>query len=165
MKESWNRRIKAAALLSVLAISGHLGARQTEPVKAVSVPIVFQTMKEGEMPRTDTIEKLDSLRKESLAMLEEVLNDPKASAAAAEKALKENMEIAASMDTEARLEAALAMLGILDVKAVSAKEAMMVFSMPDTASDVKTRMQIVDTAATVTGLSAQNIKIILAKNE
>lgn len=168
MKESVKNGAACMALIALLAASGYAGAKQSEPVRAVSVPIVFDVLEESAVvsrSAEDAGIRLEEERKRSLALLEEVIGHARASGEAVQRALEQKTRIAAGMECEARLVKALEMLGIHDAKAVSGENVMSVFVCANAAHDDKTRMQIVDAAVGVTGLSAENIKIILAKNE
>ena len=68
------------------------------------------------------------------------------------------------MEKEARLIAALEQLGIEDTAAVMGEQILSVFA-PEGMLDEKSRMQIIDMASAVAGVSAECVKIILVKNE
>ena len=162
------RTAAASALLGLLAVSGYIGSQRNEAVQTVSVPVVFEPLHAGMLKSTNEPEAgddLDAKRERALALLEEVIADPRAPENAVESALEEKTRLAAAMVSEARLEEALGLLGIHGAKAVAGARMMTVFAPPGAALDGKARMQIVDAAVTATGLSADGIKIILAKNE
>jgi len=158
----------SAALLALLAASGYAGANRSGQVQTVSAPIVFESLEEGDLAAVSVEtagNSLASVRAQALALLEEVLADPRASQEAISRAHEEKTQMSEDMESEARIEAALDAMGIGGVKAVSGEGVMMVIAPPDAALDSKVRMQIVDTALSATGLDAEDIKIILAKNE
>ena len=156
-----------AALLMLLATSGYVGAEKREETAAVSVPIVFETVEAGTFVNADTKEETDRLESEqerALSLLEDVIRDPRASEQTAQNALKEKTRIAAEIEKEAKLETALGQVGIKAVKVMIGEQMLNVFAAAS-ALDDKTRVQIVDMACAVAGVSPECVKIIPIKNE
>lgn len=156
-----------AALLMLLAASGYLGAERNEKTAAVSVPIVFEAVEAGAFINVgieEETEKLETERERVLSLLEDVIRDPRASEQTAQNALKEKIRIAAEIEREAKLETALEQIGVKETKAVIGEQILSVFA-PVGVLDDKTRVQIVDMACAVAGVSPDCVKIILVKNE
>ena len=156
-----------AALLMLLAASGYVGAEKREETAAVSVPIVFETVEAGAFIHAgieDETDRLEAERERALSLLEDVIRDPRASEQTAQNALKEKTRIAAAIEQEAKLETALEQIGLEDVKVVIGGQMLSVFA-PESELDDKKRVQIVDMACAVAGVSPECVKIILVKNE
>jgi len=156
------------ALVALLAISGYMGAVQLhEQAATVSVPIVFEQLEDtawisqGEEDRS----RLSQEREKALLLLEDVIRDPKASQTAVQEALARKTEIAAYIETEARIMQTLETMGYSDTAALCGGKMTTVVVPREVALDEKARIQIVDAAANAARQSADHIKIILAKNE
>ncbi len=168
--EKENGRARAAvcaALLLLLSVSGYAGANRWEHAEMVSVPIVFEAIEAGALAAEageDGAHRLKREREHALSLLEDVIRDPKASEQTAQNALMQKAEIAENMEKEARLIAALEQLGIEGAAAVMGEQILSVFA-PEGMLNDKNRVQIVDMASSVTGVSAECVKIILVKNE
>lgn len=161
------RAAVCAALLLLLCVSGYMGAGSRERAEMVSVPIVFEAIEAGSLAGStneDGVQRLKREQEHALSLLEDVIRDPKASEQTVQSALMQKAEIAENMEKEARLIAALEQLGIEDAAAVMGEQILSIF-VPEGMLDDKNRMQIVDMAASVTGVSAEYVKIILVKNE
>jgi len=164
MKRQGIRGLCCAALIALLAVSGYAGMRREE-AQSVSIPIVFDTIMESELVFGDAQEE-DSFEKErekALSLLEDVIRDPKAKEKTVQNALEEKIRIAGSMEQEARLRQALTEMGIEDAGAISGNGTMTLILPSGSMIDDKTRIQIVDTVQTVTGILPECVKIILAK--
>lgn len=159
------RTALCAALVALLGASGYAGRQTASPQAAVPVSAVTLDQDViAEKGLRETEEALERERERALEMLKSILADPRAGDAAAADAAEKMADIAARMEREASLEAALARIGVR-ASAACTQTAASVFVLPTDAQDEKTRMQILDLAAAVCEMEPSCIKIILVKNE
>jgi len=161
------RALCCAALVALLALSGYMGTAQREKTVQVSVPIVFEpledvsAMLEGE----EAPGRLTREREKALLLLEDVIRDPKASSKAIETALARKTEIAACIETEARITAQLEAMGFDGASALCGGAMTVVIVPENLLLNDKARVQIIDAAANAAKSAADRIKIIPQKNE
>jgi len=165
MKTGCMRALCCAALIALLALSGYMGTAKREETVQVSVPVVFEVLEEAAVlpGEADSPDRLAQEREKALLLLEDVIRDPKASQAAVQIALAQKTEIAASIETEARIVQTLEQMGFGGASALCGGLMTTVIVPQDMALDGKARVQIIDAAANAAGQSADRIKIILSK--
>jgi len=163
--EACLRAVSSMLLLLILGVCGYLGARQGE-VKAVSVPIMREVM-EQELHSSLTIEetriRLEERRKEEIALLDSVIDQTDSGDRSRSDAHEQKMQIVQRMEIEAKTEASLAYMGFDRAAAVCGAQSLTVFIPFDQAKDEKTRVRLIDAAASSSGISPEAVKIILTK--
>lgn len=167
MKQSIGARVMrlagCAALLALLAVSSYGGSRRIE---APAVPVLIENVSSetlSTLTMEETQKRLTQRREESLAVLQSVLDDPSADAAARTQALAQKTKIASRMETEASLQALLAHMGF-DGAAVIMGEGLLSIVVPwQMAENEQNRVRMIDAAVTQSGFSADAVKIILSK--
>lgn len=156
-----------AALLLLLGFSGFIGAKREE-TRFAAAPVIVKTMSANPYERESDLasrEKLRLQREQEIRLLTSVAEDPDVPKETVRYALEQKMEIASRMEQEAQAEAALAYMGFEGVSVLCGAQAISVFAPYAHIRDERSRVQILDCVCTQTGASAQNVKIILAKNE
>ncbi|MGN0773178.1 MAG: SpoIIIAH-like family protein [Candidatus Ventricola sp.] len=167
-REQAARRMRTAgcaALVALLAACSYWGAKQP-PASAVSVPVAVETISESALGASSLEETQDRLRQEreqALALVQSVIDDPSAGAGARDEALKEKTALAKRMEQEAALTALLAHMGFGDAAVVLGEDSAAVIIPWQAAENERSRVQIIDAAATQTGLAPECVKIILSK--
>lgn len=159
------RSAGCALLLALLAVCGYLGAKQ-EPAQAVSVPVVRETIPEPEVAASSIEEiraRLAGEREQELALLQGVIDNPATDAKTLESALAQQAQIAGRMESEAQTVAGLSYMGFADVAAVCGAQGITVITPYQNVLEDKDKTRMIDAVASQTGLSAEDIKIILVK--
>ena len=159
------RTAGCAALVALLAACSYLGARQPQ-APAVGVPVAVEVISEGALGAASlaqTKEKLRQERENALALLQSVIDDPDAGSDAKNEALKEKTALAKRMEAEAQTEALLAHMGFGETAVVLGEESVTVIVPWQAAENEKSRVRIIDAAATQTGRAPECVKIILSK--
>ena len=154
-----------AALVALLAACSYLGARQPQAAM-VSVPVAVEMISESALGAASLEETQDRLRQErerALELVQSVIDDPKADKAARDAALEEKTALARRMAAEAEMEALLAHMGFGDAAVVLGEDSAAVIIPWQAAENERSRMQIIDAAATHAGLAPECVKIILSK--
>ena len=150
-------------LLGVLAVSSYAGGK---PPQAPIVPVLIETVPDQLLTASTmekTTERLEQKRREALLLLQSVIDDPLADDASRKQAFEEKTRIAARMGTEASLEAMLEHMGFVQPGVIMGEGTLSVVVPWQAAENEHSRMQIIDAAVSQSGLSAEAIKIILAK--
>lgn len=152
-----------AGLLALLVISSYAGRTQVEvPVVPMQVETVSGEVLELQtMAQTD--ERLEQKRKETIALLQSVLEDPSAGEEEKKKALEEKTKIAARMETEASLEALLAHMGFEQTAVIAGEETLSIIAPWQAAENEHNRVRMIDAAVSQSAFSADAVKIILSK--
>ena len=154
-----------AALLALLAASSYAAVR---PAQVPSVPEMAMTMP-GETiagaSMEETRQKLAAQRNQALALLQSVLDDPRAKEAQIGAALEQKTQIADFMEKEAAAGALLEQMGFGDAAVVMSEAGMSIIVPWQIAENEQNRIRMIDAAVSQSGISAQSVKIILAKNE
>lgn len=154
-----------AALLALLAASSYAARKPVEiPAAAVLIAPASQAV-QTDASMTQTSEKLKNKRQEALALLESILSDPDADQAVRSQAQKEKLQIVRRMDTEASVEELLAHMGFGQTQVIMGEGILHIISPWQTAENAQNRVKMIDAAVSQSGLSADAVKIILAKNE
>lgn len=162
------RGVLCAALLTLLAVCGYMGAAREQRTAAVSVPVERTALESGELSgeaAMNTRERLQSERAQEMSMLESVIDSPRADAATVKSALTQKTELARRMEAEVQAEAVLTAMGIADATAVCGAQLLTLILPADSAADEAARAQIIGAASEQTGVAAESVKIILVKNE
>lgn len=161
------RAISCAGLVALLALSGYLGTARREETAMVNVPVVFEPLEDASvlLDGEDVPGRLAREREHALSLLEDVIRDPKASDASVQAALAKKTEIAANIETEARIAAALEAMGFDGASALCGGTMTAVIVPQSRLTDGKSRVQMIDAAANAAKQSADRIKIIPQKNE
>lgn len=161
----WIRTAGCAALVALLAACSYLGARQ-QKVQTVSVPVAVEMISENALSAASIAETQDRLlreRESALALLQSVIDDQSAGAEERSEALKEKTALAKRMAAEAEIMALLAQMGFGDAAVVMGEQSLSVIVPWQAAENERSRVQIIDAAASHTGLSPECVKIILSK--
>lgn len=156
-----------ALLLVLLAVCGYAGASRT-PVQAVSVPIVQSTLEsEAAAPASheEIRARLNAQREQEMQLLESVLADAKTDEATAKSALAQKEALAWRMENEASAEALLEGMGFAGALSVCGAQVMTVILPQGQAQTDAERLRVIDAVCAQTGIKAEDIKIILAKND
>lgn len=161
-KRDFMRVMCCAALLLLLGVSGYFGASTGESVRTVSVPVVYTPI-EASYSVLGTRAQLEGKRNRALEMLESVLLNQQAKEEEIRAALFQKTRIAAAMEREAQLEKALAEIGAQGASCVIGEETLSVFAPEEAALNERMRVQMLDLAASLSGIPAERIKIILVK--
>ncbi|MBE5800587.1 MAG: SpoIIIAH-like family protein [Clostridiales bacterium] len=167
-REKTERRLRlagCAALLAILAASSYAGAGQRQ-TQAVSVPVMVEMISHEAIAAASAEEtgaRFAAQRDDALALLQNVLDDPKADEDTVKKALEEKIRIAQRMETEASVSALLAQMGFENTTVAMGEGALSIVAPWQIAENEQNRMRMIDAAASRSGLSAECIKIILAK--
>lgn len=161
----FSRFTACAALLVLLAASSYAGAgaRQTE---TVLVPVMIETIPDQTVSAEtldETGERLEMERQQALLQLQSVLDDPRTDQQTASRALQEKTDMALRMETEAALEQMLAQMGFGGAVVVAGEGTISISAPWQMAENEQNRLQMIDAACSQTGLSPENVKIILAK--
>lgn len=159
------RGLSAAALLVLLGVCGFVGAGQTR-TNAVSVPVVrLDTEKQEYASSTleQIKERLGKSRNEEIALLDSVIADENASEENRQNALAQKTEIAACMETQARVEAALSYMGYDQIAALCLSDRITLFVPFSLLAEEQQQVRLIDAAATASGTLPEEIKIILVK--
>ena len=153
-----------AALLALLVVSSSAG-RQENPIP--NVPVMLEIMPEQALA-AQTVEQtrrqLTDKREQTLALLQSVLEDPQAGKLQKSRALEEKTQLALRMEKEAAVEAVLAHMGFGDTAVVAGENGLHIIAPWQTAENEQNRVRMIDAAVSQSGLSADAVKIILAKN-
>ena len=152
-----------AALLALLVASSSAAAK---PVQMAGVPVSAYTVSTQELAGVSMEEinnKLDDQRGQALAVLQSVIDDPKAKGEQISAALDKKTQIAARMETEAAICALLDHMGFGQTAVVMGEESLSIVAPWQTAENEQNRVRMIDAAASQSGLPAGAVKIILAK--
>lgn len=157
------RAIGCALLLTLLAVCGFVGAKR-EP-QTLSVALTRSTLATNTARSTpqEIAERLQTQREQEIALLDSVIANDRATSAARESALAQKTDIAARMEAEAQILAALSYMGYQGVSVVCGTQMATLFVPEEIAARESERTRILDMAATQLGVSAQEIKIIALK--
>ena len=159
------RFVGCAALLGLLVMSSYTAAK---PQQVPSVPVMAQVIP-GEMlagaTLTQTKERLERQRERTLAILQSVIDDPRAQKSDVSAALEKKTQIAGAMEKEAAVSALLTHMGFGDTAVIMGESALHIVAPWQAAENEQSRMRMIDAAVSQSGISAQSVKIILAKNE
>ena len=159
------RRLGTALLLVLLAASGYTAAGEAH-VQAVAVPVIRNTLTAQEISAVQAADvrvRLREARENEIALLDGVLADPDAGGEIRRSALEQKTALAHRMEQEACIEAALSWMGVQGGTAVCGAETVTVFVPAEMALNESGRVRIIDAAASQTGISPGDVKIILAK--
>lgn len=154
------RALGCAFLLTLLALCGFMGANR--PEETVSVAVTRQTLEQSVERSTpeEIRERFASEREKEIALLDSVLADARVSDLTRQSALAQKTDIAARMECEAQIRAALDHMGYAGVSVVCGAQMATLFVPEQWAAAEADRTRILDAAATQGGLSAQEVKII-----
>lgn len=158
---------RCAALLVLLAVCSVFGRPEEEP-KLVSVPVTAVAVGReaaGELTMLEARERLNRQRMEEMAMLDEVLGSHTADGQIHSTALAQKMQLAQRMEKEAQAEAALAFMGFGGTAVVCSAQGATILAPYAYIRDEAQRIRMIDCVCMQTGISADCVKIILAKNE
>lgn len=153
------------ALVLLLAVCGYWGAGR-QKTTGVSVPVAVETVSESVLSAAsmeETQRRLRDERESALALLQSVLEEPAADERIKSDALAKKTEMAARMEKEAALCAALAHMGFDGAAVVLGENAATVIVPWQAAESEQNRVKIIDAAVSHTGLAPENVKIILSK--
>lgn len=159
------RMLCSAALLALLAACSYVGSQEPD-VQAASVPVTRVMISGQEISESavnDTRIRLRQAREQEIALLDTVLGDAYADTEMRRNALEQKTALAHRMEQEAQLEAAFSYMGLGSLAVMFGAGAITVFVPAETALDESERVRIIDAAASQTGLSPGDVKIILAK--
>ncbi|MBQ7885693.1 MAG: SpoIIIAH-like family protein [Clostridia bacterium] len=167
MKQTMASRVArfggCAALLALLAVSSYgAGGR----IEAPAVPVLIETVSSETLSGTtmeQTRTQLAVKREEALSLLESVLDDPSAGETERNQALAEKTQIARRMETEASIEALLAHMGFADAAVIMGEGTLSIVVPWQAAENEQSRVRLIDAAIGQSGLTADAVKIILAK--
>ena len=154
-----------AALMCLLVISSYAAAK---PQQVPSVPVTAQVISKESLyaaSMAQTQAGLMQKREQALALLQGVIDDPRAQKADVSAALEKKTQIAGYMETEAAVGALLAHMGLGETAVVMGDGVMHIIAPWQAAENEQSRVRMIDAAVSQSGLSAQAVKIILAKNE
>jgi len=152
-----------AVLLGVLALSGYAGGK---PDHTPLVPVMIETVSDQVIAASSmekTNENLANKRREALLLLQSVIDDPQADEASRKQAFEEKSRIASRMETEASLEALLEHMGFGQTAVIMGENTLSIVAPWQAAENEHSRVQMIDAAVDQSGLSAEAVKIILAK--
>ena len=152
-----------AALLALLIMSSSTAAK---PVQVASVPVFAQTLSSPTLSSAsmeETVKKLEAQREQALALLQSVLDDPRAQQEQITAALEKKTQIASNMEKEAAIGAQLAHMGFDQTAVVMGNGALSIIAPWQMAENEQNRIRMIDAAASLSGISAGNVKIILSK--
>jgi hypothetical protein len=130
------------------------------------VPVSAYTVSTQELAGAsveETCDKLDEQRRQALAILQSVIDDPKAKEEQISAALDKKAQIAARMETEAAICALLDHMGFGQTVVVMGEKSLSIIAPWQTAENEQNRVRMIDAAASQSGLPAGAVKIILAK--
>lgn len=170
--ERTGRHLRAALcalLLTLLAVCGYAGASRGG-VRAVSVPVVYSTLETGAASGTKTSPeairaRLSEQRRQEMELLESVIDGDAADEATRTSALAQRTELARRMECEASAEAVLEGMGFSGAISVCGAQVMTLILRQEQAQTQADRLRALDAVSAQTGTAAEEIKIILAKNE
>jgi len=157
------RYVCCAVLLGVLAVSSYAGGKTSH---TPAVPVMIEIMPDQVLAASTmekTSERLETRRQESLLLLQSVIDDPQTDETSRKRALEEKTGIAARMEKEASLEALLDYMGFGQTAVIMGEDTLSIVAPWQAAENERSRVQMIDAAAGQSGLSAEAIKIILAK--
>lgn len=160
------RAMGCVLLLALLAVCGWMGASRDSGVQTVSVPVTRNVLEAEEIAQATNEEikaRLETERKQELDMLEGVLTDGRADDATVRSALLQKSEIAARMENEAQTEALLAGMGYGDALCVSGAQMLTLILPEQSLESQEDRVRVIDAVSAQSGVSAENVKIILIK--
>ena len=161
-----NRAAGCAALIALLAVSGYMGAQPQKQTAAVSVPIVFERMESMDFDLPDDAGRGTLKdREKALMLLDSVIGDPRAAESSVQAALARKAEMAEHIEKEARIVHMLEAMGFAGTEALCSGQMTALIVPKELALDEKTRVQMIDAAANISGQNAGCIKIIPQKNE
>lgn len=154
-----------AGLLALLAVCGYMGA-SPQAVQTVAAPIAQRTVLEADVS-TMTFEEAKaeyaSQRERELALLDSVIDNSGASAENIQNALEQKTQIAQRMEQEAQIRAALTHMGYTETAAICGAQTVTLITPEKKAQSEADSARMIDAAASVSGISASDIKIILVK--
>lgn len=153
-------------LLLLLAVCGYAGASRTQSAQAVSVPVTQRTITGGELAAAtaqQVREKLVADREAEIALLDSVIADASASMQTRDSALAQKAQIAGRMENEAQIEAALYAMGCAGTSAVCGAQTVTVITPEQNVGGEAEKTRLIGAVCAQTGLSAENVKIILIK--
>ena len=165
---AWARGALCAALLLLLAVCGYMGASGREETAAVSVPVQRTVLEGGALAGesgADVRERLKNERAQEIAMLESVIDSPRADAATIKSALTQKTELVRRMECEAQAEAVLGAMGLSEATAVCGAQMLTLILPQGIAADENACARAIAAVSEPTGISAESVKIILVKNE
>lgn len=155
-----------ALLITILAVSGFVGASPDDEPKMTAAPVVGKALEQVQAMTFDEVQaRYDAQRGNELEILDGVLADESADKDTKKKAQEQKIQIAARMDTETKIEETLAHMGFSRCAAVCADERVILIIPQNLASDQAETTRIIDAAASIGGCEAKDVKIILVKNE
>ena len=157
------RNAGCAALLALLAASSYAGRSHPQ---SPSVPVMIEMVSSQALASQtlqQTSERLEEKREEALALVHSVLEDPQADEAARKQALIKKTQIAGRMETEASIQALLAHMGFEETAVIMGEGTLSIVAPWQIAENEHNRVRMIDAAVSQSGLSAEAIKIILAK--
>lgn len=161
------RTALCALLLTLLAACGYAGASRKD-VQAVSVPVVKSTLEAHETApasREEIRSRLNAQRGQEMALLESVLTNDKTDEATARSALSQKEELVRRMECEAGAEAVLEGMGYAGALCVCGAQVMTVILPQDQVQTQTDRLRAIEAVCAQTDTAAEEIKIILAKND
>lgn len=153
-----------AALLLLLAVSGYTGANSPQTSMTAS-PVVTKTVfpQAQEMTYEEIRAEHEQQRQREIELLDSVMDDLSADNGTKNHALEQKTQIAARMETEAQVRAALLHMGYTDAAAVCGAQQVTVILAQESIKTDEDSVRVIDAAAAVAGIDPQNIRIILAK--
>lgn len=165
--EGRKRFVWCAVLLAVLVASAaHAGEWEGKQIAALPVARVYDPVVEtASMGSSATRETINMQRAKEIEMLEQVLAHPDSGKQTRADALSQKTDIVRRMEFEAQAQACIENLGIKNSTVLCGAQNMTVFVPFEYASDEKMRTAMIDAVSTITGIGAESVKIILAKNE
>lgn len=166
MNHRGDRIVRFAGCMGLLALLAASSYGTGGQIEAPAVPVLIETVS-GEamaaMSMEKTQERLQRQRQEALLLLDSILKDPSADEASQRHALEEKEKIASRMETEASVMALLAYMGFEETAVVMGEEQMSIIAPWQIAENEHNRVRMIDAAVSQSGISADAVKIILAK--
>lgn len=161
------RAAACAALLALLGVSGYTGAlRENDAISDVPVSVqYYDPLERSAMTAGEIARDLGEKRREEIALLDSVIDNPASSEEIRQRALEQKSQIAQRMEQEAQAEAALCYAGYAGVGVLCSLTAVNIFSPYAYMADENDRTRMIDCVCTQTGVQPGEVKIILAKNE
>lgn len=154
-----------AALLFLLAIGGYAGAKP-EAIQMAAAPVVLSAEAERQIEGMsfEEIEKRhESGRRTEIEMLDGIIEDERTDETTRNEALAQKLQLINRMDTELAVTTTLAHMGFERTAVLLGAGQVSVIVSQESLEDEDDTLRIIDAAASLTGVEAKDVKIILVK--